>query len=72
MNPNQDSPRYRVFTRTWWRKNPNWPSGREPGPGRKTTIAKNVSYDEALSICKRWNETHKPGLLSRKAEFEQR
>lgn len=71
MNTNEDAARYRVFTRTWWRRNPSWPDGREPGVGRKTTIARNVSYGEAIEICKKWNTTHKPGLLSRKAEFEQ-
>lgn len=61
---------YSVFTRTWWRANPAWPNGLEPGVGRKTTIARKCTYDEARAIAKRYNATHKPGRLSRKAEFD--
>lgn len=60
---------YRVFHRTWWRRNPQWPNGREPGAGRQTTIARRCTYDEARSIAQLWNANHKPGPLSRKAEF---
>mgnify|MGYP001462523475 FL=1 len=63
---------YKVFTRTWWRKNSEWPNGKEPHAGKKTTIARNVATEqEALQICQRWNATHKPGDLSKKAEYEQ-
>ena len=62
---------YRVFTRTWWRRNPSWPDGREPSPGRKTTIDKVKTEEEAIRVCDRYNSTHKPGFLSRKAEFEE-
>jgi len=61
-----------VYHRTWWKKNPAWPDGREPGVGPKTYIAKRVTEEEARAICKQWNATHDPGLLSRKAEFEER
>jgi len=61
---------YRVFTRTWWKKNPNWPVGREPSPGRKYTLATVGSEQEAREMCKEYNETHNPGFLSRKAEYE--
>ena len=62
---------YKVFTRTWWRRNPSWPGGREPGAGRKYTIVKNVqTEEEARQICKQYNDTHDPGFLSRKAEYE--
>jgi hypothetical protein len=61
---------YRVFTRTWWRENPEWPEGLEPCPGRQTTIVRNVkSEEEARRICRQYNATHKPGRLSRKAEY---
>lgn len=60
---------YRVFTRTWWKRNPNYPGGREPGAGRQTTIARHCTYAEARAICQRYNESHDPGFLSRKAEF---
>ncbi len=60
---------YRVFTRTWWIRNPQWPGGREPGAGRQTTIARQCTYDEARAIAQRYNASHTPGFLSRKAEF---
>ena len=64
---------YRVFKRTWWRNNPSWPNGLEPCPGRKTTLVKSVeTQEEARRICKQYNETHEPGRLSMKAEFESR
>jgi hypothetical protein len=63
--------RFTVFTRTWWRRNPSWPQGREPGAGRKRTLARNLSYDEARQLCKEWNASHDPGPLSRKAEMDQ-
>ena len=63
---------YRVFARTWWRRNPAWPGGREPGAGRKTVLHRHVeSIEEARALCRQWNADHAPGFLSRKAEFEQ-
>lgn len=63
---------YHVFTRTWWRRNPAWPGGREPGAGRKTTLRRNVETEaEARAICKAYNDTHAPGFLSRKAEYQE-
>ena len=62
--------KYRVFTRTWWKNNPGWPGGLEPVAGRKTALATANSEEEARAICKRYNDTHKPGRLSRKAEYE--
>jgi hypothetical protein len=42
-----------------------------PDPGaRKTTIARGCTYCEAYRICEEYSKTHKPGPLSRKAEFE--
>jgi hypothetical protein len=61
---------YRVFTRTWWHRNPSWVGGREPEAGRKHTLAVNCTEDEARGICQRWNAAHDPGFLSRKAEYE--
>ena len=67
---------YRVFVRNWWR----WehssvsPSLRYkvPHPGaRKTTLATRCTYEEARRICEEYAASHKPGPLSRKAEFEQ-
>lgn len=64
---------YRIFTRTWWKPNRAWPNGREPGAGRKSYGKHPVvqTIEEARAYCKRWNETHDPGPLSRKAEFEE-
>jgi hypothetical protein len=61
---------YTTFTRTWWKRNPAWPGGREPGAGKRYTHARGLSYDEARAMCQEWNATHKPGFLSRKMEFE--
>jgi hypothetical protein len=63
---------YHVFTRTWWKRNPSYPGGREPGAGRKTTLARNVQTEaEARAICKRYNDANDPGFLSRKAEYQE-
>ena len=62
---------YRVFVRNWWRVNPSWPQGLEPNGGaRKTTLARRCTEQEAQRIARQWNATHKPGRLSRKAEYE--
>ena len=62
---------YKVFTRTWWRINPEWPNGLEPHAGRKRTIAKVSTEEEAQQICSDWNESHHAGKLSRKAEYQE-
>jgi len=62
---------YNVFTRTWWRDNPDWPNGLEPHVGAKTYIAKDVASEEmAQEICREYNENNAAGRLSRKAEYE--
>jgi hypothetical protein len=65
---------YRVFVRNWWRWERSTFDGSRrlvPDPGaRKTTIARGCTETEALEICERYAETHKPGPLSRKAEYE--
>ncbi|GAF74376.1 unnamed protein product [marine sediment metagenome] len=61
---------YKVFVRNWWKRNPTWPDGREPSPGRQHTLQKRIkTEEEARAICKRYNATHEPGFLSRKAEY---
>lgn len=63
---------YRVFHRTWWRRNPKWPGGREPGAGRQYTIRRNVPTEaEAQQLCREWNANHDPGPLSDKAEYDE-
>jgi hypothetical protein len=62
---------YNVFVRTWWKRNPAWPGGKEPGAGKKRYLARHVTYADARAIAKQYNDTHKPGFLSKKAEFEE-
>jgi len=60
---------YNVFIRTFWKiKN----GKKVPHLGRKTFLAKKVSCETARLVCKEYNETHNPGKLSRKAEFQLR
>lgn len=61
---------YNVFVRNWWRNNPAWPDGREPCAGKKRYLRRGVTEAEARQICREYNDTHKPGRLSRKAEYE--
>jgi len=62
---------YNVFTRTWWRNNPEWPNGLEPCIGPKTYIAKKVATEEqAQQLCRDYNEHNEAGRYSRKAEYE--
>lgn len=58
---------FKVFVRNWWRIE----SGRlVPDPGaRKTTLATHCTEEEARRICAEYAATHKPGRLSRKAEY---
>jgi len=64
---------FKVYHRTWWRRNPRAPGGREPGAGKKKTIKGFVATEEeARSICKVWNANHPEGLLSDRAEYERR
>jgi len=60
---------YNVFVRNWWRRGSH--GERVPGPGPKTYTRKHVTYADARDLCKQYNDTHNPGFLSRKAEFEE-
>lgn len=66
-----DPATYYCFTRTWWKHNPAWPNGREPGAGPKRAVTKNLTYSQAQAFCKDWNAKHDPGPLSRKCEFDE-
>lgn len=58
---------YKVFVRNWWRED----GVKVPDPtARKTTIARNCTEEEARRICQEHAAKHKPGPLSRKAEYE--
>lgn len=61
--------RIKVFTRTWWKPNPDWPDGLEPEPGEPHTIGYAADEREARQMCSEWNASHPPGKLGRKAEF---
>lgn len=64
---------YEIRVRTWWKRNPDWPDGREPcaTPWEKARPVLGLvdTEDEARAVCKEYNDTHKPGFLSRKAEY---
>ena len=62
---------YKIFVRNWWKNNPKWPNGLEPDPwARKTTLKSGVKTEQAaLDFCQVYNANHKPGRLSRKAEY---
>lgn len=63
----QDDRKYNVFVRNWYRRE----GGRiVPGAGRKSYLARKVDGATARRYCDEYNSTHKPGPLSRKAEFE--
>ena len=61
---------YQTFTRTWWRDNPSHPNGLEPCAGRKYSHGRYDTEEDARKACKEWNDTHSPGRLSRKMEYE--
>ncbi len=61
---------FNVFVRNWWKRNAKWPGGKEPCAGKRTYLRKSVTEADARAICSHYNATHKPGFLSRKAEFE--
>lgn len=61
---------YKVFHRKWWRKNPSWPGGLEPHPGPKHEICKCETEEEARQECEIYNNNHRPGKYSDKAEYE--
>lgn len=61
---------FHCFVRTWWRRNPSYPRGLEPHAGRKRTLRTVRTEAEARAVCKAYNDTHDPGPLSRKAEYE--
>ncbi len=64
---------YLVFVRNWWTRalpGSRYFPGLEPCPGRKRTLRRNVkTQEEARAICAVYNATHKPGPLSRMAEY---
>ncbi len=65
---------YEVRARNWWKPNPDWPDGREPGatPWHEADLIAIVeTRAEARAIAQEFNATHEPGPLSYKAEFDE-
>jgi hypothetical protein len=63
---------YRTFIRNWYRYE-RGPFGRRLVPnygGRKTRVDSGLTYAQAQRACAAYNDSHKPGPLSRKMEFE--
>ena len=68
---------FTVFVRNWWKHAPGVvnvldPSlnGLEPDPSaRKTKLFVCETEEEARAYAMDYNKTHKPGRLSRKAEY---
>lgn len=50
----------RIFKRSVWKRNKDWPGGWEPkGDGRKTTVKFTDSIEEAREICCKHNNQRK-------------
>lgn len=64
--------KYRVFKRTWWKRNKTCPDGLEPHCGKKTTLRIVDSIEEARCFCEVFNKQEyiRKHPLSLKAEFE--
>jgi hypothetical protein len=65
---------FEIRVRNWWKRNPEWPDGREPCAEPWDTAYKvgtAETEEAARAICQEWNATHKPGFLSRKAEYSE-
>ena len=68
----EETPLYDVYVRSWWIWEDQKFNGRVkvPGPGEKAYIAHGVTLESARAMCEEYNESHDPGELSIKAEFE--
>lgn len=72
---------YTCFVRNWykWETIAKWGSGvigntrakrLVPNPGARRTVMIRVNTEqEARDYCQKYNDTHKPGPLSRKCEY---
>ena len=59
---------YTVFIRNWWAKDGK--GNLYPHTGRKKTVRRGLSIEEARKMCTEYNNSNDPGPLSRKMEFE--
>lgn len=65
----EETPLYDVFIRSWYTRDES--TGKLLNyPGDKNYIAYGVTFSTARIICSEYNESHDPGELSIKAEFE--
>jgi len=65
--------KFRVFTRTWWKENPDWPEGLEPCMGNKSTVTRTFTEEQARAYCEQENRkrrTPKKERLGWKHEYE--
>ncbi len=59
--------KYRVFTRTWWKINPEWPDGREPQIGKEPTSTKHsTAQKKPESFARNTTEHTSPGNCQEK------
>ena len=63
--------KYRIFHRTWWKHNKNWPDSREPCAGKQIFVSWADTELKAQELCMQWNLNHKQGLYSDKAEYSE-
>lgn len=63
---------YNVFVRNWWKKHPKYPGRLEPdAAAEKKYLAHGLATEkEAQDMAQKYNASHDPGRLSRKAEYE--
>jgi len=59
---------YKVFIRNWWQYDRNGNIVPDSS-ARKYTLDYVSSEEQARKLCAEYNTTHKPGKLSRKAEY---
>ena len=72
--------KYRIFHRTWWKENPEWPKGLEPHRGKSRKVGEADTREEATTMCTEWDAARKSRFgktafarmerLSDRAEFE--
>ncbi len=67
--------KYRIFKRSWWKKNKSWPDGLEPHCSKKRTIMYVDTLQKAQEVCCEHNnrsEVRSKSLnpLAIKYEFE--
>ena len=64
---------YKVFKRTWWKYNKDYPNGLEPSAGPKKHVCYFNTEEEARNFCMHNNKNNLPAnnTLSLKYEYTQ-